>query len=115
MLSQSDGQRDGPVELMSFWRVHVSPDVRVKLFVHLLDNEGQVVAQHDSLDVAIDGLRPGDEFAQLHTLSQSSDLESSQYALQIGVYDAQTLTRLLIPTGNGVHVDRLLLHSIQFD
>lgn len=99
--------------LLSYWRVVGDPaalqNLDLSLFVHLLDGDGRVVAQHDGLDVRPAGLRPGDEFAQLHTIQLPADLPPGDYALQLGLYDRQTMARLPITTVEE-RPDRLLLH-----
>ena len=100
--------------LLSVWQaIETLPGqaAQLSLFVHLLDEEGQVVAQHDGLDIRLAGLRGGDRFAQLHTLPLPADLPSGEYALQIGIYDPATGERLTVPTAEGA-ADRLLLNTI---
>jgi len=97
---------DQSLELVSYWRLHQTPSEDLKLFVHVIDTEGEVVAQHDALDVLTDGLKPGDELAQLHTIPLQDGLPSGEYGLQIGVYRKSDFTRLPVAT-----VDRLLLDS----
>lgn len=84
---------------------------QLSLFVHLIDEEGQVVVQHDGLDVRLAGLQRGDWFAQLHTLPLPGDLLPGTYGLQIGVYNPGTGERLTVPTADGT-ADRLLLHTL---
>lgn len=84
-----------PLELLTFWQVAQSADHELKLFVHVLDETGNHVAQHDALDVRMVGLQPGDEFAQLHTIA----LPSGVYTVRLGVYEADTGTRLPLLVG----------------
>ena len=85
---------------------------QLKIFVHLLDAQGQVVAQHDGLDVRLAELQAGDWFAQKHMLVLPEDLPAGQYGLQIGVYDPETGIRLTVPTSAGP-VDKLLLSLVK--
>lgn len=88
-----------PLELLTYWRVKERDGRDLKLFVHVLDETGALVAQHDGLDVATGELPPGDELAQLHTLSLPDHLPPGPYTVQTGVYDTTSLTRLpLLPT-----------------
>lgn len=87
-------QEEGALTLLSFWRAHQTPEAALKIFVHLLNEAGQLVAQHDGLDVEWSTLRPGDEFAQLHPILLPSDLPPGNYALQIGLYRAGDGVRL---------------------
>ncbi|MBP7593822.1 MAG: hypothetical protein KBA85_19620, partial [Chloroflexi bacterium] len=81
---------------------------------HLLNAAGQVVAQHDGLDVARTGLRPGDEFAQLHTITLPPDLPPGDYALQLGLYRVDDGARLSVPV-DGMVADRILLQILRRD
>lgn len=99
------------VDMLSLWRVEQTPETDLKIFVHLLGADGQVVAQHDGLDVNRNGLQPGDEFAQLHTIPLPPDLPSGTYALQIGLYRADDLVRLPVDA-DGMMTDRILLQTI---
>lgn len=94
------------LEIMSFWEVANSPQEDIKLFLHLLDKDGQIVAQHDGFDFLVRGLRQGDELVQLHTISLPEDLEPGEYGLQIGAYRTADSTRLLLEDN---HSDRILL------
>ena len=90
-------QEENALALLSFWRVRQTPEAALKIFVHLLDKEGQLVAQHDGLDVEWSTLRPGDEFAQLHPIPLPPDLPPGAYALQIGLYRMEDEARLAEP------------------
>jgi hypothetical protein len=99
------------VSLRSTWAVEQDlgrDTAQLALFVHLLDENGRVVAQHDGLDVQLRGLRAGDWFAQLHELPIAADLPPGHYALQIGVYDPGTGARLTQANGS----DRMLLEPL---
>ena len=100
------------VAMLSLWRVQQPPAAELKIFVHLLDATGQVVAQHDGLDVGQQALQPGDEFAQLHTIALPPDLPSGTYALQIGLYRAAEGSRLPLAV-DGRFTDRLLLQLVE--
>lgn len=105
---QVDMKPGGTIELLTYWRVQETPSTQLKLFLHLLDGKGEVMAQHDGLDVVSESLYPGDEFVQLHTISLPAELAAGDYAWQVGVYDEKSGQRLTVPVENGI-VDRLLL------
>ncbi len=105
MTNDTSGQS---LSLLSFWQMQQPTDQDLKVFVHLLDGAGNVVAQHDGLDVRLNGLQPGDEWAQLHVIPLPVDLPPGNYALQLGLYEAYTLIRL--PLAN-LPTDRILLHA----
>lgn len=97
-----------PLRLLTLWRVMAKTERPLKLFVHLLDENGQIVAQHDGLDVRTPGLQPGDEFAQLHTIPLPPGYSADQLHLQIGVYDAATGQRLPL---DDLPTERVLLRQ----
>jgi 4-amino-4-deoxy-L-arabinose transferase-like glycosyltransferase len=89
-----------PLELLTYWRVVKRDGRDLKLFIHLLDENGQLIAQHDGLDVQTTSLQPGDELAQLHLLPLPAQLTPGQYTLQLGMYDVATQERLPFLTSN---------------
>ncbi|MFZ1400960.1 MAG: hypothetical protein WAS33_28915, partial [Candidatus Promineifilaceae bacterium] len=103
---------EAAVELLGFWEVQQPPQDEVKIFVHLLDENGQLISQHDGLDVTWQGLQPGDAFAQLHTIPLPADLAAGSYALQLGLYHTDDGARLPLAVA-GTATDRVLLQTIE--
>ncbi|MBK8899853.1 MAG: glycosyltransferase family 39 protein [Anaerolineaceae bacterium] len=103
---------DGSLALLGYWEVLQPPQDDVKIFVHLLDETGQLISQHDGLDVAWQWLQPGDAFAQLHVIPLPADLAAGAYALQLGLYHTVDGARLSLPV-NGTTTDRVLLQTIE--
>ena len=103
---------DGAVTLLGYWEVQQPPQDEVKIFVHLLDETGQLISQHDGLDVAWQWMQPGDAFAQLHTIPLPADLAAGSYALQLGLYHTDDGVRLTLPV-EGTTTDRVLLQTIE--
>lgn len=70
------------------------------MFVHLIDGEGNIVAQSDHQPA--DGLAPTSIWApgmtvhDTHILTLPADLPPGRYRLLVGMYDAQTNQRLPI-------------------
>jgi 4-amino-4-deoxy-L-arabinose transferase-like glycosyltransferase len=85
----------------------------LKLFVQVLDDAGNVRAQHDGLDVPVFGWREGDLLAQLHTLSLPEDLAPGRYWVQLGVYETQTTERLPVLLDGTPVGTRLLLPPLE--
>jgi hypothetical protein len=109
IVSDAAGQPDVSLNIVTYWRVQNPPANDLKIFLHVLDATGQVVAQHDGLDVPTVGLQAGDEFAQLHAIA---DLPPGSYGVQLGLYDDQTLRRLAVNVGADATADRLLLSLV---
>ncbi len=65
------------------------PDL--KAYVHLLDAEGALRAQHDGLDCPAPFWLEGDVIVQMHYLQLPGDLPAGAYTVRVGLYDRQTL------------------------
>jgi 4-amino-4-deoxy-L-arabinose transferase-like glycosyltransferase len=102
---------DDRLDLVSYWRVEAAPEDSLKIFIHLLDEAGAVVAQHDGLDVQLAGLEKGDEFVQLHAILLPPDLQTGSYGLQVGVYE-ENGRRLEVATAVQP-TDRVLLNLVE--
>ena len=68
-------------------------------FVHLLSQDGRVVAQYDGFDVVVADLAPGGTVVQMHTLQLPADLAVSPYRLELGAYLRADLGRIPLSTG----------------
>lgn len=90
----------GSVSLLTAWRVDSVTERPLKIFVHALDENGQILGQWDGLDVFPTSWQPGDVFAQLHQFTITEDRPLSQ--LSIGIYDEVTLERLGEPLQTSV-------------
>jgi hypothetical protein len=68
------------------------------VFVHLLDEHGDLVSQHDGLPVGgrypLQAWVPGDVVRDPHLLTLPSDLSPGSYQLQVGMYTWPDFTRL---------------------
>jgi uncharacterized membrane protein len=85
------------------WRVERTMTENYTVFVHLLDAEGRLLAQHDSWPA--DAYRPtsvlgaGSHVRDVHTLTGPAVTASDGLSLRIGLYDSVTGTPLLLPDG----------------
>ena len=104
-----------PVELLTTWQAAVDHDfTSLALFVHLLNDTGEIVAQYDGLGYPPHTWEHGDQFLQLARLFPPADLPSGGYWLQFGLYNRATGQRwLLLDTTNRAIADRLLLPPLQ--
>jgi hypothetical protein len=79
---------DGQLPLITYWQVDGPLSADLSLFVHILDPEGQIAAQHDGLDAAAVTLKPGDRFLQRHLLPLTANMTGNEdeYTIQAGAY-----------------------------
>jgi hypothetical protein len=110
-LPETGTQPGQTLALLSLWRVE-RPLPDLKIFLHLLDREGNLVAQHDGLDVHTSSLRSGDVFAQLHLITIPNNLPVGHYGMQLGLYNPNSSTRLTVPVREGQTIDRILLPNV---
>ncbi|HTP08192.1 MAG TPA: hypothetical protein VMP08_08085, partial [Anaerolineae bacterium] len=101
-----------PLDLKTYWKATGSPPKFLTVFVHLLDQNGQIVAQIDRQSVLADTLQPGDIFMQLHSIDLPTDLPPGSYRLAIGLYTSDTGQRLPLSEGDQTHGDRLFLAPV---
>lgn len=96
--------------LITAWQVETAlpPHAQRRVFAQLLNQGGQIAAQHDAFAARPDSLRTGDRLFQVQRLPLEA-LPAGHYWLQIGVYDSATGERLRLPDGR----DRLLLPVIE--
>ena len=80
------------------WHALETPDRNYHSFVHLLDAEGQIVAQADgqpgSGEFPTLGWLPGEYLTDTHVLQLPPDLPPGEYRLGVGLYDPKTNVRL---------------------
>lgn len=97
-LGYDDVRNDQPaneINLITGWRVTQATERPLKIFVHALDEQGQLVGQWDGLDVDSATWQPGDVFVQLHRFAVPETAVVDAFA--IGLYDGDTLERLAEP------------------
>lgn len=96
---------DQTLALTLVWRALNTPELSYRVFTHLLDAEGRVIAQHDGYPVAetrpMTGWVTGEYLIDAHTLA--FDPRSLDYRgparLEVGFYDPATNQRLLAANG----------------
>ena len=119
-LSAESIKRGGSFDLTTYW--HVTGDGSASLttglppqlsqFTHVLNAQGEIVAQQDGLSLTSTSLRAGDVFIQIHHLTLPTDLKSGTYDLSIGLYTQVDGNRLPIVANGQPQGDRLFLRSI---
>jgi len=105
------------IRLTLHWRTSEETETGYKVFVHLLDGEGGIVAQRDSEPVG--GLRPtsgwgiGEKILDNYGIMLPKELPSGEYQLVVGMYDPTSGERLPIYGMDGERLpgDRVLLNE----
>lgn len=93
---------NGVAGLVLHWQTHRPISTAYKVFVHLTDDAGQVLSQHDAQPV--NDLRPtttwspGETILDRHGLSLP-EITSGVYHLRVGLYDPETGARLRTSDG----------------
>jgi len=105
------------IPLTLFWRAQQAIAENLKVFVHVMNAEGQLVAQRDSEPMA--GLRPTSTWAQGESIVDRygillpGDLPAGQYQLVVGLYDPTTGERLPAAAGTtGEAADSLPIGTV---
>ncbi len=86
------------LDVTLYWRTSGPVTEDYSVFLHLLDSEGQLVAQHDGRPLygylPTGHWSPGDVIPDRHRLSLPADLPRARYRLIAGMYVFETLERL---------------------
>lgn len=105
------------VPLSLFWQRREAIDRAYNVFVHLVDGEGQLVTQNDSMPVG--GARPtnrwgdGEIVVDRRGLSLPVDLSPGEYDLWAGMYLGETGERLAVAGSDGQSLgDRVRLGAL---
>lgn len=96
----------GALTLTTRWLQQGAPQP-VKIFIHVMNGDEQIVAQWDGLDAAWAGWRSGDTLWQAHTLILPADTPPGVYAVWAGLYHPDSDVRWQTAVA-----DRFLLGSI---
>ncbi len=94
------------LQLSLFWQTDVSLDQRYKVFLHLVDSQGQIVTQRDSEPgggLALTSTwSPNETMVDNHGLLIPPQLPAGQYELLLGLYDlTDPAARLFVQTAAG--------------
>ncbi len=88
-----------------FWEALTQTERYGTVFVHLIDEDGRLVAQHDAQPVQnvfpLPRWLPGMIIRDDHPIPLPSDLQPGTYALHVGIYDPDTLERWPVTTNDG--------------
>jgi hypothetical protein len=104
------------VPLTLYWRVKQDVQAQqlpLSLFVHLLNERGELTAGRDLLAFPTAGWRNGDVWLQQNDVPLPADLKPGKYRLEIGVYSQADGSRWRVYDAQGNNVgDRLLLSEM---
>lgn len=101
VLSLTPAQlKEGVLAVRLIWRVVRQPTQPAKLFVHLINSGGQIVAQSDLAPLQgqsdIQSWQPGEAYQDLHSLPLPANLAAGRYSVQIGLYNPSNGQRVLV-------------------
>jgi len=101
------GEPDQPIDLVTYWRIDQMPTQPVSIFAHVVDADGNILAQRDGLNVRLSSLELGDVIMQHFII----DPPTNAVELHVGLYDPHTSQRLnaTLPTGESVEAIRVPL------
>lgn len=102
---------------LTFWQVSQDGQPQsLAFFVHLLDAQGNIIAQQDGLGFPPHTWRTGDRFVHVHSLALDTTLKPGTYWVQLGVYRREDGQRWPILDALGDPVgDRVLLAPITIE
>ena len=118
-VSVPEAWREDPPRVILFWQSDGRLTEDYHVFVHLVDEDGTMVAQHDG--VPGQRQRPTWEWRYLeivedeHTINVREAAPGKTYSLYVGMYDYETLARLPIidPGGDTLPDDQVALQEIR--
>jgi hypothetical protein len=99
------------------WRTESHLDASLKVFVHLLDSAGRLVAQHDGVPVSwtypTNQWQPSEVIVDFHQFPVDARVPPGEYTLQAGLYNEASGVRLnrVTAAGNSV-TDAVVLTKI---
>jgi hypothetical protein len=101
-----DAQRGETLEASLYWTAGQVVDAAYAVFVHLVDEEGALVANHDGPPAAgifpTDAWLPGMTIPDAHPLPIPESLAPGRYELRAGLYDPQSGKRLALLSLDGM-------------
>lgn len=97
-LEKASIKAGGRSTLVLYWRASREMEVSYTVFIHLLDEEGKIWAQGDSLPCEGSRLTPGwmegEVIVDRHEIAMPEDMPPGRYRLMWGMYEATSGVRL---------------------
>ncbi len=92
----------GTVELRLVWQAMREMETSYRVFVHLINRDGQPVAQSDGVPAGwkrpTPGWAPGEYVVDDHAFAVPEGLAAGEYRLAVGLYVLETGARLSVPS-----------------
>jgi hypothetical protein len=91
------------------WQANAQFPANYRVFIHLVDESGQIIAQTDGEPAnwsrPTSGWATSEYILDEHLLALPDNLPNIPLSLRIGLYDPATGQRLLTPTGDFATID----------
>jgi hypothetical protein len=110
---------ESELSLILYWQAERTTDSAYKAFVHVLDSEGQLIAQRDSSPqngvAPTTSWLPGEVIRDGYTITVPSEVLADPLAIEVGMYDPATGNRLPVYDilGSRLEHDRALLTILE--
>jgi hypothetical protein len=104
------------IGLTSYWRAQQPLGAKpTSIFVHVLDQDGNLAAQWDGFTIAPEYVQAGDIIVQVHFISIPPDFKAGEYQLALGRYAPRepNQPRLSIQIDGQPVADRVLLQPVR--
>lgn len=103
----------GQIAVRLYWRAVAAPSADYTAFVHVVDADGNIVAQHDGIPAGGDyptrWWLPGQVVEDVHILGQDSPIPAGGYMIRAGLYRTDTHEPLLAEDGAGAPTGYVVL------
>ncbi|WP_152918103.1 hypothetical protein [Ardenticatena maritima] len=101
-------QSGGIAAVRLVWQALADVPEDYQVFLHVLDANGQIVGQSDGPPqngiAPTSGWRAGETYVDVHAVRLAPNLPPGRYALRVGMYRLDDLTRLSTPSGEDLFV-----------
>jgi hypothetical protein len=110
-------QTDRQMTIDWYWRRENQIDHPYVVFNHLVNAQGQIVAQQDDRPQAGQPLmtcwQPGETYTDRHTIQLPADLPAGAYRLHMGLYNAVTGTRVPVTAATQTLIDQIEIGPLE--
>jgi hypothetical protein len=107
ILHTLDKDSDRRLNVLTVWSVQTTTEDALKIFVHLLDDDGNIRAQQDYLGAPSWQWQPGDRFIHVHQIQHSDEMTDRAF-IALGLYREKDGVRLSV-TNQEHPIDHIVL------